>query len=138
MRIVATTGVINDAPTLLRAAMKRILVIDDEEGMRDVFYRLLSNEGYIVETARDGNEGLDKVKKRQFDLSFIDVRMPELNGLETFLQIKKLQPDIKAFLISGYAVDSLVEKAVHEGALGCIRKPSGIRDVVRIVKKIVG
>jgi CheY-like chemotaxis protein len=118
--------------------MKRILVIDDEEGMRDVFYRLLSSEGYIVETARDGNEGLDKVKKRQFDLSFIDVRMPELNGLETFLQIKKLQPGIKAFLISGYAVDSLVEKAVQEGALGCIRKPSGIRDVVRVAKKIVG
>lgn len=118
--------------------MKRILVIDDEEGMRDVFYRLLSNEGYIVETARDGNEGLDKVKKRQFDLSFIDVRMPELNGLETFLQIKKLQPGIKAFLISGYAVDSLVEKAVKEGALGCIRKPSGIRDVVKVAKKIVG
>jgi len=118
--------------------MKKILVIDDEEGMRDVFYKLLSNEGYIVETAKDGYEGLEKTKKMQFDLSFIDVRMPELNGVETFLELKKIRPDIKAFLISGYAVDSLIDKAVKEGALGCIRKPSGIRNVVDIVRKVVG
>ena len=89
-----------------------ILVVDDEEVMRDVLESLLGAEGYQVELARSGEEGLDKFQQRPYDLVLLDVSMPGMGGLSTLEEILKL--DAEAVDVAGFdALD--VEATAAEG-----------------------
>ncbi|MFB0546465.1 MAG: response regulator [Anaerolineae bacterium] len=113
-----------------------ILVVDDEQGMRDLFAFTLQSEGYYVTTAADGYEALQRVRNASFDLAFIDVKMPEMDGLKTYQAIKEVAPEIAVFMMTGYSVEDLVREAIKEGALGCIYKPFSVEEVLNKVRQV--
>ena len=112
----------------------KALIVDDEKVVRDFLTRLLSLESIEVTAVESGLKAIDAVKLTQFDLAFLDVRMPELDGLETLIELKKISPLTKYIMMTGYAVDDLMEKAKNEGIFASIRKPFDITQIMSFLK----
>lgn len=111
-----------------------ILVIDDDESMRDSCTQILTKDGFLAEIAKDGSSGLEKIKETKPDLVLIDLKMPGINGLEVLAKTKEIDPDIIAVVITGYAtVESAVE-AMKKGAYDFLPKPF-TPDELRIIIK---
>jgi DNA-binding NtrC family response regulator len=110
-----------------------ILVVDDEEVIRDVLESLLAAEGYEVELARNGEEGLDKFQGRAFDLVLLDVSMPGIGGLRTLEELLKLDPEVVIAMITAYATFDTAIAAMQRGAFTVIPKPFDNREILRLV-----
>lgn len=115
----------------------KVLVVDDEKRVREFLTHLLTMESTEVKSAEDGLKAIEAVKKENFDLAFLDMRMPGMDGLETFRQLKKLSPGIKCVMMTGYEVDDLLEQAKTEGAVASIQKPLDIRRIDSLLKEYV-
>jgi DNA-binding NtrC family response regulator len=100
-----------------------VLVVDDEEIMRDVLETLLSAEGYRVDLAKTGEEGLEAYGRRSFDVVLLDVSMPGMGGLRALEEFLKLDSDAAVVMITAYATFDTAIAAWEKGAFGCIRKP---------------
>jgi len=97
--------------------------VDDEEVMRDVLGSILTEEGYQVELARSGEEGLDKIQQRPVDLVLLDVSMPGMGGLRTLEEMLKLDAEAVVVMITAYATFDTAISAMQRGAFTCISKP---------------
>lgn len=95
---------------------KKILVIEDDESMREILTILLQEEGYEVETARDGQEAILILGKQWFDLVITDFNMPEINGIGVIKFIRKRDSNIKIILISGEDMKLMYPAAKNAGA----------------------
>jgi two-component system nitrogen regulation response regulator NtrX len=103
--------------------MPKILIIDDEEVIRSTLSEILQYEDYETAEAKDGKEGLAKIKKEDFDVVLSDIKMPKMNGIEVLEQALELKPDVQFIMISGHAdIDTAVE-ATKKGAFDFIQKP---------------
>lgn len=111
-----------------------VLVVDDEQIIRDFFRRLLREE-FTVVTAKDGYEAIRAAKRNRFDVIFMDVKMPGINGVETLRKIKEVNPEATVFMMTAFEVPGLIEKAIREGANGCLYKPFDVADVLQAVQK---
>jgi DNA-binding NtrC family response regulator len=100
-----------------------VLVVDDEEIMRDVLETLLSQEGYRVELAKTGEEGLEAYGRRAFDVVLLDVSMPGMGGLRALEEFLKIDAEAAVIMITAYATFDTAIAAWEKGAFGCIRKP---------------
>src|ERR1044071_6970950 len=100
-----------------------ILIVDDEDVMRDVLESLLVDEGYQVEMAHTGEEGLDKFQHRPFDVVLLDVSMPGIGGLRTLEELLKLDPETVVIMITAYATFDTAIAAMQRGAFTVIPKP---------------
>jgi len=100
-----------------------VLVVDDEEIMRDVLETLLSAEGYRVDLAKTGEEGLDDYGRRAYDVVLLDVSMPGIGGLRALEEFLKMDSDAVIVMITAYATFDTAIAAWERGAFGCIRKP---------------
>jgi DNA-binding NtrC family response regulator len=100
-----------------------VLVVDDEEIMRDVLETLLSAEGYRVELAKTGEEGLEAYGRRSYDVVLLDVSMPGMGGLRALEEFLKLDAEAAVIMITAYATFDTAIAAWDKGAFGCIRKP---------------
>lgn len=116
---------------------KYVLVVDDEEVMRSLFIDLLTERGYQVIAVKDGYQAIEKAKETSFDIAFIDIHMPTMNGVEVLRAIKKIQPQITITMMDSLP-DALLEQSIKEGARTCIHKPFEIKEVIEIVEEAVG
>lgn len=116
-----------------------ILVVDDEKNLTLAMRRLLSAEGYKAETAGSGDEALAAVKETAFDVIFLDVNMPDMNGLEVFKKLKKVAPKSSVVMITGYGktLKELVEEARELGVHSVIDKPFKITQVTQAIHDLV-
>ena len=114
--------------------MNRILVIDDEENIRAVLSGILEDEGYEVETASDGLEGLEKASAGSFDLVILDVWLPGMGGLEVLAEIKKKSLCPEVIIISGHGNIDMAVKALKNGAFDFLEKPLSLEKVVTLVR----
>lgn len=114
-----------------------ILVIDDEEIIRNLFTDILSGEGHRIFTANNGMEGIEEIKKKDFHLVFMDVHMPVMNGLETLKVIREIKPEMVVVIMDSYP-DLLLEEAQKTGAHTCIHKPFEIREIMEIIGNTMG
>ncbi len=118
---------------------KRILVADDEQIILDLIKEILEIKGYEVTCVDNGREAVAEAKRSHFDFFILDMRMPSLDGLETLKELLKLDPDTKALIITGYAVDAAMEEAVRLGAVGYLLKPfKKLDDIYDIIEKTLG
>ena len=118
--------------------MQRILIVDDEEQIRKMLGIMLRNEGYYVEDAADGNAALALLETQSFDLVITDIVMPEKEGLETIMELKKKYPTIKIIAISGGGRVSPVhylEGAKALGATHVFSKPVKITMLLSAIKQ---
>lgn len=116
---------------------KKILVVDDDESILKVFEYGLQDAGYITVTVPNGFDAIEKVKKEKFDLAFLDVRMPRMNGVETYKMLRKIDPGLTAVMMTGYRVDALLKEAFEMGAHACIYKPFEMEEIISIIQKIL-
>lgn len=114
--------------------MGRILVVDDEENIRQVLSGILEDEGYEVDTAADGLEGAEKGESGIYDLLLLDVWLPGLGGLEVLERVKKKLPELEVVVISGHGNIDMAVKAVKKGAFDFLEKPLSLERVVTVVK----
>jgi two-component system sensor histidine kinase/response regulator len=109
-----------------------ILVIDDEEAMRDSCSQVLNKDGYMTETAEDGHSGLRKIREVKPDLVLIDLKMPGMGGMELLEKIGQIDPDIVSIVITGYATIESAVEAMKLNAYDFLPKPF-TPDQLRIV-----
>ncbi len=112
-----------------------ILVVDDDESIRDTLGGLLEAKGYQVELAKNGIEALNKVKNKPFDLVITDLKLPKLNGLELLQKIKIFDPLVVVIIITGYSNVETAVKALNSGASNFLKKPFDFKDIEKVVHK---
>src|SRR4029434_1648785 len=100
-----------------------VLVVDDEEIMREVLETLLTAEGYRVDLAKTGEEGIEAYGRRAYDVVLLDVSMPGIGGLRALEEFLKMDSDAVILMITAYATFDTAIAAWERGAFGCIRKP---------------
>ena len=114
----------------------KVLIVDDEEIVRDFLIRFMSFHGIEARGAQDGYKGTDLMKQELFDVAFIEVRMPEIDGLQTFRELKKINPDVKYIMMSGDHTDCRLETARKEGASTCFKKPFDMGELKMLVQAL--
>jgi DNA-binding NtrC family response regulator len=101
----------------------RILIIDDEAGIRESLETLLSLEGYSIETANDGEAGLNAIGQRSYDLVLLDLALPGMNGIEVLGQIRERYSDLPVIMITAFGTVTNVVDAIRAGAQNFVQKP---------------
>lgn len=113
----------------------RILVIDDEAGIREGIKRGLTPQGYIVETAENGEQGLALFRQNPCDLVLIDVMMPGISGIDLIGEIHRIDPEAVCVIITGYATVEMAVRAIKEGAYDFLTKPFSVDDLLLVVRQ---
>lgn len=103
--------------------MPSILIIDDEKAIRKTLTEILGYEGYKIDEAADGEEGLKRFREKNYDLVLCDIKMPKLDGIEFLEKAKEINPDVPVIIISGHGNIETAVEAVKKGAFDYISKP---------------
>lgn len=111
-----------------------ILVIDDERAIRNTLKDILSFEGFEVEEAADGSEGLEMIKAKDYDCILCDVKMPKMDGIEVLDKVKEIKPDIPFVVISGHGNIETAVDAVKKGAFDFISKPPDLNRLLITIR----
>lgn len=114
----------------------RILVVDDNADFAESLGEALQLHGHEVALAFDGQEGVRRYREEDFDIAFVDVRMPGQNGVESFMQIRQLKPDARVVMMTGFSVEQLLEEAVQNGAWGVLHKPLDMDRVLGMLRQV--
>lgn len=115
----------------------KILVVDDEEGARELFFTILSDEGYDITLANNGEEALAKFKSEACDLVITDIKMPVMDGLQLLQEIRKTGSKTDVIMVTAYGEVESYLKAMSLGAAEYINKPIRIKELKRIVHKVL-
>lgn len=111
----------------------KVLVVDDEKVVRDFLTRFLNFKSIEAKAVENGLQAIEIVKQEEFDLVFAEIKMPRMGGLALFREIKKLRPEIKFVITSSYAPEKMLEQAMQEGAIACLKKPFDIEELEHLL-----
>jgi len=114
----------------------KILIVDDEDALRESTASILELYGYEIKTASCGNEAIEMVKKESFDMLFSDMRMPDITGTDVIRAVKQIQPDLICIIMTAYALNELIVEALELGANFCLTKPFEIETMLDIIKEL--
>jgi two-component system, NtrC family, nitrogen regulation response regulator NtrX len=114
--------------------MHSILVVDDEKAIRKTLTEILSFEGYKLDEASDGEEGLKRFRERTYDAVLCDVKMPKLDGLEFLQRAGEINPDVPIIMISGHGTIETAVEAVKQGAYDFISKPPDLNRLLITIR----
>jgi len=117
---------------------QRVLIVDDEEGIRDLLSRTLAMAEYDVQTVSDGISALHHLKENGFSLVIADLRMPGMDGLTLIREVKQFNPRLPIIIITGFSSESSAIEAVNLGVAGYLTKPVGIPQVLAAAAKALG
>jgi len=108
----------------------KVLIVDDEERFRTTLRKLLAVAGVEATTAGSGLEALQKLEKTVYDVILLDVKMPEMNGLEVLAKIKKADPDIEVIMLTGHASVDVAVEIMKLGGYEYLLKPCPLEDLM--------
>lgn len=116
---------------------RHVLVVDDEEGYRQLYHFLLEPLGVMVDSAGNGQEALERVRERPYDLVLLDVHMPVLDGPRALHEIRKVRPGQKVVIVSSSSDPeyTLEHQALNEGAIRCLFKPVELAEIERMLRE---
>jgi len=115
-----------------------ILIVEDDQDLRDSLAVSLRDEGYRALSARDADEALASVKAHKVNIVFMDICLPDMNGVEVYKAIKKIRPTAITVMMTGFFVQDLVNEAISAGAYAILYKPFTMDDVLKVIRKIAG
>jgi two-component system response regulator (stage 0 sporulation protein F) len=113
----------------------KILVVDDSPIIREMLIEILTDDGYIVETAQNGEEGAAMALQEEYAVILCDVHMPRQNGLETVREIITAKPDSKIIMTDSFP-DKLAQSARNEGAVCCLQKPFDVKELRQLINQV--
>ena len=114
--------------------MSNILIIDDEKAIRKTLSEILSYEGYKIEEAGDGEEGLRRFREKNYDVVLCDIKMPKLDGIEFLDKAREANPDVPVIMISGHGTIETAVEAVKKGAYDYISKPPDLNRLLITIR----
>ena len=114
--------------------MEKILVVDDEQSLRDVLSIMLKRAGYAVTSAMDGEEAIELLNREIFDLVITDLRMPKINGMEVLKAVKSVSPETVVLIITAFATADSAVEAMKQGAYDYLTKPFQVDEVQLIIR----
>jgi len=112
----------------------RILIVDDDENIRKVLQTILEEEGYSVDAAETAKEAIEKTKKAFYNLALIDIRLPDMEGIELLTKIRDTVPKMRKIIITGYPTLQNAIAAVNRGANAYILKPFDMDKVLATIR----
>jgi excisionase family DNA binding protein len=118
-------------------APRKILVVDDEVDICELFVRALSKRGFLVDTANTGQDGIRMATTQNYDLIFLDLKMPGMTGVETFKELKRLNVRSLTVIVTGYPDSDLLAETMKLGPLTIILKPFDLSEIQRAVEALV-
>ena len=121
----------------MRTKAEKFLIVDDEPDMCWALEHILEKNGFLTKKALNGSEALSLIESERFRLIFLDAKLPDIDGLELAKQIRKIDPDIRIIIVSGYFYkdDMVIQKALEEGLIyGFIGKPFFHEEILETVK----
>jgi len=113
----------------------RILVVDDDESIRKTLAAILEDQGYIVDTAENGREAIEKSSAQFFNLALVDIRLPDIEGTKLLTAMKETTPPMVKIIITGYPSLQNAMEAVNKGADAYVLKPFKIDNVLSTIKE---
>lgn len=116
----------------------KALVIDDKKIIGDLFDFTLGYSGHDIRWVNNGQAALEMVKQEEFDIAFLDIVMPETDGVSVLEKIRAVSPSLPIVMMSGYSVEDKRCRAKELGAITCLKKPFDMDDVRKIVKEAIG
>ncbi|GEM_PF-92074 len=116
--------------------MSKILIVDDDKSIHVTIAGILKKEGYNVDVMENGYKALEAVKKSSYDIALVDIRMPGINGVETFKKLKNISPETTVIMMTAYALEDLKKEALNEGAYNVIDKPFDMKDLIESLEDI--
>jgi DNA-binding NtrC family response regulator len=114
--------------------MSNILIIDDEKAIRKTLGEILSYEGYKIDEAGDGEEGLKRFKEKSYDVVLCDIKMPKIDGIEFLDKASEINPDIPIIMISGHGTIETAVEAVKKGAYDYVSKPPDLNRLLITIR----
>ncbi len=115
---------------------KRVLIVDDDEGIRRSLARVVRQQGYDVDTAEDGLAAIESARGFRPDLLLMDVRMPGIDGVEAYRRIRADDPEVAAIFMTAYSSAVLVQDAIQLGAHEVVSKPLDLDSLVNRIGQI--
>ncbi|MFC1949782.1 response regulator [Chloroflexota bacterium] len=115
----------------------RILVIDDDELIRALFKEVLEGEGHIVVTADTGEKGLAYIMQQNFNLVFLDLKLPGIDGAEILSQMRSTGRHVPVVIITGYPDSEIMERAARQGLLGIMLKPFNASGIIGTINSFL-
>jgi len=113
----------------------RILIVDDDENIRKVLETILEDEGYAVESADTGKKGIEKSEKSFYNLALIDVRLPDMEGIELLAKMRGTKPKMRKIIITGYPTLQNAVAAVNKGADAYVMKPFDVEKILQTIRE---
>jgi DNA-binding NtrC family response regulator len=113
-----------------------ILVVDDNKDLLNTFSLILKRKGYLVETAEDGLQAIEKFTERHFDVVLMDVIMPQLNGIDALHKMREYDPKAKVILMTAYCDENQLQDVRREGACGTLYKPVNISKLMEMIGEV--
>jgi len=110
-----------------------VLIVDDDPGMTETLADILDEKGYEVNVAGDGYRAINMIEDKAYDIALMDIKMPGINGVETFKVVKRISPSTKVIMMTAYSLENLVKEALNDGAYGILYKPLDIEKVVNFI-----
>jgi two-component system response regulator PilR (NtrC family) len=113
----------------------RILIVDDDENIRKVLQTILEDEGYIVEAAETAKKGIEKSENAFYNLALIDVRLPDMEGIELLSKLRETTPKMRKIIVTGYPTLQNAMGAVNKGADAYVMKPFDVEKILQTIKE---
>lgn len=110
-----------------------ILIVDDDKSILHVFSRILQKQGYATDTAETGQEALEKIQQKASDLALVDMKLPDMNGIDLVAKMHAMHPDMVIIAITGFPSLEDATKATDRGAAAYLVKPVKAEELVGIV-----
>ena len=114
----------------------RVFIVDDDPDFAESLALLIEGRDCEVELALSGEEAVAKFREQDFDITFMDVRLPGMDGVESFVEIRKFKPQARVVMMTGYSVEQLLEQAVEQGAWGVLNKPIDMHRVLEMLDNV--
>ena len=118
------------------ASQITILIVEDDQDLRESLATALRDEGYHVLSAQDADEAIASVKAHKVNIIFMDICLPDMNGVKVYKAIKKIQPTATTVMMTGFFVQDLVNAAIGAGAYAILYKPFSMDDILKVIEKI--
>ena len=115
----------------------RILIIDDDEGSCKTLKLIFEKKGFKTETARTGLDALKMVKNNFFNVVLLDIKLPDIQGIDLLTPLKEIHPDMEVLMVTAYATLETAVRALNEGASAFITKPLNMDEVLAIISKVL-
>ncbi len=120
--------------------MKRILVIDDDEGIRKLFLLSLEGKGFQIDTTESGEQGIEIMQQTKYDLIYLDLKMPGMNGVETLRELRKMDKDVPVYIITAFHEEyfDLLKAAEQDGIdFELLKKPFDSEQLILVTKGVL-